>query len=410
MSNTSTTHLKKALVVLLVLIAGAVVWQYENLTRLYRVVTLFKADQIVANFARMPDIMLSEKIVRHSTPQPWPVKLRPPPATYQWRGVEHSIAQFLDETVTTSLLVLNDGVIVHEEYRLGTARNDLRISWSMAKSYLSAMFGIAIDTGAIGSIDEPINKYVPELIGTAYDGVPMRHVLNMASGVEFDEDYLAFGSDINKMGRVLALGGSMDEFAASLQQRARPPGTRRSYVSIDTHVLSMALRKATGQSLQEYFSIHLWSPMRTAGDAWYLTDGQGAAFALGGLNMRTRDYARFGEMFRNHGQWGDRQVVPASWVRASTQPSAPPPVSETDPFGYGYQWWVPPRSDGDFFAGGIYGQFIYVSPATATVVVKTSAHRGFRNDGNAGATIKAQTIEMMRALAQHYAVTASVVN
>ena len=193
----------------------------------------------------------------------------------------------------------------------------------------------------------------------------------------------------------------MDAFAAGLNKQANPPGTYRHYVSIDTHVLGMVLRNATGKPINELFETQLWTPLEPEGKAYYLTDGFDKAFVLGGLNLTTRDYARFGEMFRNNGRWKGKQVIPANWVSASVANSAPKPQSKKDPFGYGYQWWIPENADGEFFAGGIYGQFIYVNPKQKMVIVKTSAHRGFRNDGNHGIEVKRETIEMFRSITAH---------
>ncbi|MCF6303199.1 MAG: beta-lactamase family protein, partial [Devosiaceae bacterium] len=253
--------------------------------------------------------------------------------------------------------------------------------------------------GKIASLDDPGTKYGPALSGSAYEGVLIRNVLNMASGVQFDEDYLDFDADINKMGRVLALGGSMDEFATRIKNTIAPPGTRHQYVSIDTHVLSMVLRAATGKSLHQLFEENLWAKLNPQADAYYITDGYGVAFALGGLNITTRDYARFGLLFANEGKWRSEQVIPAEWVRASTVSSAPPPANEGTQFGYGYQWWIPTGSTTEFFAVGIYGQYIYVNLAQDVVIVKTSANRKFREPGQSGNGIKRETIELFRALA-----------
>src|SRR5699024_857552 len=154
---------------------------------------------------------------------------------------------------------------------------------------------------AIEDIDEPVTKYVPALVGTAYDGATIRNVLQMASGVRFNEDYLDYDSDINRMGRVLALGGSMDEFAAGLTARERPPGQAWQYVSIDTHVIGMVVRGATGRSVIDLMAEKLVQPMGLEAAPFYVTDGYGTAFVLGGLNMPTRDYARFGQMFLQNG-------------------------------------------------------------------------------------------------------------
>jgi CubicO group peptidase (beta-lactamase class C family) len=207
----------------------------------------------------------------------------------------------------------------------------------------------------------------------------------MTSGVAFDEDYLDYHSDINRMGRVLALGGTMDGFAAGLEARAAPPGTRWKYVSIDTHALAMALRGATGQPLRALLSERIIAPLGLEAAPYYLVDGEGVAFALGGLNLTTRDYARFGLMVAQMGRFEGRQIVPAGWIAASTRPSAPTPEGARR---YGLHWWMPADArEGEVFAQGIYGQYLYIDRARGAVIVVTAADRGFREPGVGDANI-----------------------
>ena len=386
------------LLALFVIAAIAAFLNKDRLVRLYNVLGLFKQENIVHNFSHMDDLFAFVRVQRSGPEIDWPLSPASLPESFRFRGKDISITDFLEATGTTSLLVARNGAIAVENYYLGTTPEDRRISWSMAKSFLSALFGIAVAEGQIASLDDPVTRYVPELAGSAYAGASIRNVLNMASGVAFNEDYLDYDSDINRMGRVLALGQSMDSFAAGITGTIAPPGTRYQYVSIDTHVLSMVLRAATGTSLPRLFEEKLWSRLGVHADGFYLTDGYGVAFALGGLNLTTRDYARFGQMILQQGKWQDEQIVPAQWIRQSTTSSAPPPANTGDRFGYGYQWWVPQGDQGEMFAVGIYGQYIYINPATNVVIVKTSADTHFRDDGEQGNRIKHETIEMFRAI------------
>ena len=118
--------------------------------------------------------------------------------------------------------------------------------------------------------------------------------------------------------------------------------------------------------------------------------------------MRTRDYARFGQLFLNKGKWDDEQIVPAEWVAESTKVSAPHSSIDADELQYGYQWWMPPANDEEYFAVGIYGQYIYINPKAQIVVVKTAANREFRADGEDGRSIKQENIAIFRAIAEHY--------
>ena len=293
----------------------------------------------------------------------------------------------------TGIVVLKDGALRHEAYYLGTGAEDLRISWSVAKSFLSALFGIVMAEGAIASLDDGVVTYAPGLAGSAYDGATIRNVLNMASGVAFDEDYLDFWSDINKMGRVIALGGSLDGFAAGLTSRVGAPGAAWHYVSIDTHVLGMVIRGATGRSIPDLMSDKLLSKLGFEAAPYYLTDGDGTAFVLGGLNLRTRDYARFGQMILQGGRWQGQQVVPADWIAASTAPSAPTAAGEEQ---YGFQWWMPEDArEGEFYAIGVYGQYIYVNLPEGMVIAVNAADRHFTEAG-----VNAANIAMFRNLTE----------
>lgn len=237
-----------------------------------------------------------------------------------------------------------------------------------------------------------MTQYAPALAGTAYDGATIRNVLNMASGVVFDEDYLDKNSDINRMGRVIALGGELDEFTASLDDRFAEPGTQWQYVSIDTHVIGMVVRGATGQSVAALLSEKIIVPMGLELEPYYLTDGAGVAFVLGGLNLTTRDYARMGQMFLQDGRYNDKQIVPADWVDASTRATAP---TQPGAIGYGYQWWIPKDAvAGEFMARGVYGQYIYINRAAGVVIATNAADRRFRDPG-----VSDRNVEIFRQIA-----------
>ena len=399
------TWLKWILRILGVLLLLAVIllaYNWKNVKRLVKVNTLFNEDRIVANFSGMRDLFFFKDMTGNTAGwNSFPENKQELPATYSFNGEEGSITEWKDERSLTALVVLKDGEIVHEEYLEGTGQDDRRISWSMSKSFISALTGILQAQGKIPSLDIKVTDTVPELKGTAYEGVTLRNLLNMSSGVAFNEDYLDYDSDINRMGRVLALGGSMDEFAASLKERKYEPGTYNKYVSIDTHVIGMVLRALTGRPIPEMMSEYIMEPMALKVDPYYLTDGHGVAFVLGGLNLTTRDYARFGQMYANGGRLNGKQIVPEEWVKESVRNSAPPPDPEIanldhGKIGYGYQWWVPPIAEvGEYFASGIYGQHIYINTRKNVVIAMNSADRNFREgDGR----VKLQNVAVFRAI------------
>ena len=382
-------------------------WKGDEVVRLSNVNTLFDEAKIVENFSNMDGLFLTRDMEVGTLPA-FPEAMAPLPEQVGIGGEARDLTTFLKETDTTSLLVLKDGTIVFEEYYQGTGQDDQRISWSVAKSFLSALVGRAIGDGSLPGVDVQVVDYVPELKGTAYEGATLRNVLNMASGVRFNEDYFDPDSDINRMGRELALGGSLDAFSEELVERAFEPGTSNQYVSIDTHVIGRVLRAATGRSVYDLFE-EAYRPIGL-GPVTYMTDGEGEAFVLGGLLMTTRGYGAFGQLFLQDGQWEGEQIIPADWVAESTAISAPPVYGGPAANGgraYGYQWWMLPdqieSGYGDYFANGIYGQTVYVNPALDVVVVKTSADRQFRETGPSGTGWQVETIEMMRGLAEHYA-------
>ena len=364
----------RALLVLVLIVAALAIWKRDEIKRLMAVNSLFEAENIVHNFDHMNELFLTHPLSRGAGPiSPLPEG----PAAV----LPKEAKQWIKDRNVTAMVVLKNGQLVHEGYYLGTRPEDLRISWSVAKSFLSALFGVLQAEGAFASLDDPVEKYAPLLKGSAYEGVTIRDVLTMSSGVAFNEDYLDFNSDINKMGRVLALGGSMDEFAANLKLREAEPGSRWHYVSVDTHVLGMVIRGATGKDIPALLETRILAPMGFEEAPYYVTDGLGVSFVLGGLNVMTRDYARFGQMIAQGGLWQGKQVVPADWVKASTSPQA------KDSSAYGFQWWIPPdATPGEVMAQGIYGQYIYINPSLNVVIAVNAADRGFEeagvNEGN----------------------------
>jgi len=358
--------------VVIVLAVAAGIWKRNDIKRLMAVNSLFSEENILTNFSHMDAMFFSTPL---DVPDASASELPTEP-----RAMPNSLDKWVADRSVTALVVLKDGSIAHESYYQDTSPEDLRISWSVAKSFLSALMGIIVEEGDIASIDDPVTKYAPDLVGTAYDGASIRNVLNMASGVTFNEDYLDFNSDINKMGRVLAMGGSMDKFTASLEGRDRDAGEAWQYVSIDTHVIGMVIRGATGRNISELMVEKLLTPLGLEADPYYLTDGNGVAFVLGGLNLRTRDYARLGQMFLQGGMYNGRQIVPADWVAQSTLPTAP---TATGAVQYGYQWWMPAdAADGEYFARGVYGQYIYVDSASQVVIAANSVDRQFKELGS----------------------------
>lgn len=370
---------------LLVLISAICGLLHKKLIRVYQVITLFYPNRIVNNFRKMDAIFAAAPIHRPAVSHTFARQPTDLPKTYIYQGQNKDIATWFDESWTTGLVAIKDEAIIFEEYYRGNSETSKTISWSMSKSIVSALLGIAVAEGHIHSIQNPVTQYVHILKNTGYDEVAIKDVLQMSSGVRFDENYAAFFSDINRMGRTLAFDGAIDNFVCSLE-REQTPGTYNHYVSMDTQVLAMVLRQATGESIQAYSESRLWQKIGMESDAYWLVDSQGIELAFGGLNAILRDYARFGLLYLQQGQWLDTQVVPAEWIKASVTPDAPhlqpgENVLSDSTFGYGYQWWIPPERADDFLAIGIYNQFIYVNPRHRVVIAQSAAYPDYERDG-----------------------------
>ncbi len=289
-----------------------------------------------------------------------------------------------------------------EEYFHGYTDTDRAITWSISKSLVSALVGIAIDEGYIEDIYDPVTAYVASLSESGYHGVSLKDVLQMSSGIRFNEDYADPNSGVNRMGALsLGLGGSLESFLLTLEREGEP-GTFNRYTSSDTQVLGMVIREATGMDLFRYTQEKLWQPAGMEADAYWLTDSAGVEVAFGGLNATLRDLARFGKLYLNEGFLNGQQIVPQAWVRASLTADAPHLLPGDNPYsdwvlGYGYQWWLPGGEYNDYLALGIYGQAIYVNPHYHIVIAKTSAYQEYNDDGE---EVELESIEFFRAIAR----------
>lgn len=377
----------------------------ENATTLLDL-GLFDGSPQHENFCRMPSLTTTVEVPASSAPAEWPdgapLDL---PTSYTVGGESRSSEQFLTDTDTAALLVLQHGRVRLERYALTGGRHVPWISMSVAKSVVSALVGIAVADGHITGIGEPISDYVPVTAGSAYDGVAIRDVLQMSSGARWTENYSDTSSDIFRLASALSGDTTMNDVVADMVPE-NTPGTFCRYNSGDTQVLGALLIRATGRSIADYMAEKLTEPLGTVDPAHWLVDGDGTEMAYAGLNMTARDYARIGELYRLGGSWNGTQIVPADWVRDSVtiasphlEPGRPVVGSHAIDLGYGYQWWLPGGDRRDFSAIGVYNQFIYVDPATSTVIVKLSANRRYGTDEEESTNREIETITFLRALA-----------
>lgn len=288
-------------------------------------------------------------------------------------GSTTGLTALLKETSTTSFVVLRDDELLVEEYPLGGSREDVATSFSVAKSLLSTALGIAVERGEVGSLDDPVTDYVPELVerDERFSRITLRHLVSMSSGLRYEEQGLPWSDDA-------VTYYSPDLRATALSTEVvEEPGTRWLYNNYNPLLVGLVLERATGRPLAPYLSEHLWRPMGAEYDASWSLDSEESGFAKmeSGFNARPVDYARFGYLFAHEGRVRGRQVVPADWVASATAREA-----DTDPAEHcQWFWWVEDDRPGRFSARGNKGQFVYVDPATDVVVVRTGRDFGIED-------------------------------
>ena len=274
---------------------------------------------------------------------------------------------FLEQNVA-GLLVIKDGKIVYERYGLGNTEDSLWISFSVAKSVTSMLIGAAIQDGYIKSVDEKVTDYLPRLKSSAYDQSSIRNVLQMSSGVEWNEDYADPMSDVNSATWETL---SLYEYLRN-KPRETVPGEAFNYNTAETNLAGTILRSAIGNNLATYLSEKVWKPFGMESDAnWMLTEVGGGEFGGCCINATLRDYGRLGLFAMGNGRLADgTQVLPEGWMAESTAPSKGSP-------GYGYFWWL--YDDETYRASGIFGQAIYINPKENVVIAMHSARAAASN-------------------------------
>ena len=375
---------------------------FPKALRVHKVKTLYDKDKIVYNFLNMDKIFPTREIKASKNPKPLKRNTKTLPETFFFEGEEKNLQECLDYFWSDGMIVLHKNEMVYENYWLGNNENKRHISWSVAKSFISALVGIAYEEGLIDSLDDPVTKYLNDFKETGYDGVTIKDILQMSSGVLFNEDYADYDSDINRFGRAVATGTSMRDFSKTLT-REREPGTYMHYVSINTQVLGFLLQEVTNKSISQYLYDKIWNPLGMEDSAYFILDDVKDEFALGGLNATLRDYAKFGLLYLQNGRWNDNQIISKQWIEDSHSTDGihlVPGERETssNPWGYGYQWWVPGFPDTDYTASGVYNQYIYIDPLSEIVIAKTSSNYKYTSELQMS---KDMHMAMFRAIANH---------
>lgn len=294
------------------------------------------------------------------------------------RGRRWDLVDYLAVNRVAGLLVLKNGRIALETYQYGNTPQTRWMSMSIAKSITSTLIGAAIQQGKIAGIDDPVTRYVPVLAGSAYEGVSIRDILLMTSGVRWNEAYTDPASDRRRLLEVQIAGqpGAALDLMRRLP-RAAVPGTVNNYNTGETLVAGEVVHNAVQVSLCEYLGERIWRPFGMESDAtWWLASADGIEIAGSGFSATLRDYARFGLFILGGGRIGSEQVLPPGWT---TEAGSPKVLKNGKKLDYGYFWWpatptpATPDPQGAFMAEGIFGQYLYLNPKESVVVVVWSA-------------------------------------
>jgi CubicO group peptidase (beta-lactamase class C family) len=285
--------------------------------------------------------------------------------------------EFLRETDTLAFVLVHGDRVVRERYFGGATRESMLTSFSVAKSFVSTLVGIAIDEGLIGSVEDRITEYLPELAARdpRFRKITLRHLLTMSSGIRYREGgFPSLGDDTYTY-----YGVDLRDVALDRVQIDGPPGIAWQYNNYHPLLLGLVLERATGTSVSDFMATRLWQPLGAEADATWNLDSKRSGFEKmeSGLNARAVDYARFGLLLLHNGEWNGRQIVSRDWVRAATRAGTTPDPAYYQ--GYGYFWWLDVERPGRFYALGKYGQYIYVAPDADAVIVRFGRDWGVGN-------------------------------
>ncbi|MEM7077131.1 MAG: serine hydrolase [Pseudomonadota bacterium] len=378
---------KKVIVIALIIIALTVILALvfrSEIGRLQYQTSLFTGAPQHENFDRQDEFYPVNRMAASTTPFSFPSG--PPltlPETFSHDDNRLDVAEFLTTTDTAALLILQDGKLVYENYFLNGGPSVAWLTHSISKSLVATAVAFTLQDGLLASLEDKASAYLPTLAGSGYAEVTVKQLLQMSSGVRWNEDYADRESDLNQFGVTILTGASYDEFVTTVQGE-REPGSYHRYTGMDSQVLSMLVRAITRQTLAAYLHGKLWQPLGMQDEAYWSTDRHHAELGLGGLSASARDLAKVGELYRRRGRWGEEQILNPQFVEAATTVTNPLLIRGDHPqsahrMGYGYHWWLPDGDAQDYAAIGIYNQFIYVNPQYRAVIVKLSAYRDYAN-------------------------------
>jgi CubicO group peptidase (beta-lactamase class C family) len=335
------------------------------------------------------DQIYPTRLVQQAT-TPWKFKCSTAELYYEFRGDRLSPVDYMSRNPVTGLLIAKDDQILFERYQYARTGRDRFVTQSMVKSIIGLLIGIAIGEGAIKSIADTPEAYVPGFRGSEYGRTPIRDLLHVSSGVDFGEARDG-GRDLNRLWNGMGIVfpttkiGTVNSIV-QLNQRIAPAGTRFYYASVEPDVLGMVLHNAVNKSASDYLREKVWEPIGAEADAKWLIDAEGFELAHFGFNAVLRDYARLGRLLAHDGAWEGKQVVPAQWMIDATTVRGLDayllPGRATKKFGYGYLLWLFPGERRQFAFIGYKGQYVCVDPISKLVMAQTAVEAANASDND----------------------------
>lgn len=280
-----------------------------------------------------------------------------------------SLDTLLQSSDTTAFLIIKNDTIVFERYYNGGSQSSTSLSFSMAKSFLSILIGCAIDDGYIQSIDQPVTGFVPELAAHGFDRVSIKHLLQMTSGMDYTENDNPFGIHPR-----FYYTTHLESEILNLKLRGAP-GQQYSYKSGENALLGLILTRALGtKTITEYMQERIWGPLGMEyNGAWSIDhEGDGLEKTWCCLSATARDFAKFGRLYLNNGNWNGKQIVSRNWVEQSTKID----TSEGSAWNYQYQWWLVSKDSNAYMAIGHLEQYVYIDPAKQLIIVRLGKSSG----------------------------------
>ena len=326
--------------------------------------------QQAAGYRNIEKIQKVRTIERGTKVHPLPPAARQIAPNWTHAGQAWTVDSWMAANRVSGVLVLKDGQVMLERYGLGRAADERWTSFSVAKSVTSTLVGAAIQDGHIKGLEDVVTNYIPELKGSAYDGVSVRQLLMMSSGVKWNEDYTDPNSDVARAGAGILEPG-VNPIVSYMRKlpRANPPGTKFTYNTGETDLVGILVSKAVGRPISQYASEKLWKPYGMEQDAIWMVDPAGHERGGCCISMTLRDYGRVGQFILDGGMANGRRILPEGWTGDATRVQIS--NGQPAPAGYGYFWWI--RPNGSYDASGIFGQSITTFRDERLIVVVNSA-------------------------------------